>query len=82
ALGLRQDGNPTLYPRRKTQVAEHAIQNDLETAASRIVNIKRFSAEYFELVAANTSAENQLFAEQTADEELLVQLRGKLYRIE
>ena len=82
AQGVRQVGNQTLYKRGKTLVAENAIQIDLEKDASRIVNIKRFSAEYFELVAANTSAENQLFAEQTADEELLVQLRGKLYRIE
>jgi Ca-activated chloride channel family protein len=80
--GVRQVGNQTLYKRGKTLVAENAIQVDLEQDAARITNVKRFSAEYFELVAANTSAENQLFAEQSADEELLVQLRGKLYRIE
>jgi Ca-activated chloride channel family protein len=80
--GVRQVGNQTLYKRGKTLVAENAIQVDLEQDAARITNVKRFSTEYFELVAANTSAENQLFAEQSADEELLVQLRGKLYRIE
>lgn len=80
--GLRQIGNQTLYKRGKTLIAENAVQFDLEKEASRIVAVKRFSPEYFELIAANTATENQLFAEQAADEELLVQLRGKLYRIE
>jgi Ca-activated chloride channel family protein len=80
--GLRQIGNQTLYKRGKTLVAENCVEVDLEKEAANIVAVKRYSPEYFELVAANSVEENQLFAEQSPDEELVVKLRGKLYRVE
>lgn len=80
--GVRQIGNQTLYKRGKTLVAENCVEVDLDKEASKIVTVKRYSPEYFELVTANTVAENQLFSEQAPGEELVIQLRGKLYRID
>ena len=37
--------------------------------------------EYFELVRANTVYENRILATQKAGEELLINLRGQVYRI-
>ena len=42
---------------------------------------RSFSKEYFELVRANTVADNQLLASQRAGEELMVNLRGQTYLI-
>ena len=80
--GLRQIGNQTLYKRGKTLVAENCVEVDLEKEATNIVVVKRYSPAYFELVAANSVEENQLLAEQSPDEELVIKLRGKLFRVE
>lgn len=80
--GLRQIGNQTLYKRGKTLVAENCVEVDLEKEAANIVVVKRYSPAYFELVAANSVEENQLLAEQSPDEELVIKLRGKLFRVE
>jgi hypothetical protein len=80
--GLRQIGNQTLYKRGNTLVAENCVEVDLEKEAANIVVVKRYSPEYFELVAANSVEENQLLAEQSPAEELVIKLRGKLFRVE
>ena len=47
----------------------------------KIIEIERFSEDYFKLTAANTANENAVFARQPEKEELLIRLRGKIYRI-
>ncbi len=54
---------------------------DLEKDKANIEIVERFSDKYFELVKANNAAENQIFAQQQANDELLIQLRGKNYLV-
>ena len=79
---VRQAGNQTLYRRDgRVWVAEQAGKVDLEKDAAKIKAVKRFSDEYFDLVRKNTVEENQVLSTQRAGEELVVKLRGQLYRI-
>lgn len=79
---VRQVGNQALYRRGENLwVTPETSEVDLSEAAERIEDVELGSDEYFELVRANTAAENQLLATQQAGEELLVELRGQLYRI-
>ena len=48
------------------------VETDDLSKLDEIKQIKRFTTEYFELVAANTKFENQLLAAQAADENVLV----------
>jgi Ca-activated chloride channel family protein len=80
-LGLKTVGNQSLYRRGKIWITPSAAEVDLEKEAEKIVTIDRFTEEYFKLVSANTADENQLLASQQPDDELLIQLRGKVYRI-
>ena len=62
----------------------HTVYDDggvLDRDKDKIRTIDRFSEEYFRLVRANSVAENQVIASQQADEELLIELRGQVYRI-
>ncbi len=79
--GIRKAGNSTIYKRGQTLVADNAVDVDIEKDKSSIVNINRYSKEYFELVKDNSVVDNQIFAQQGVDEELVVRLRGKVYRI-
>jgi Ca-activated chloride channel family protein len=78
--GMRQVGSVTIYVRGKTLVAENATDVELESNAS-IIELKRFSDKYFELVSANTAEENLILSEQQEGETLVVKLRGDVYRI-
>ena len=73
-------GKDTLYRRGKTLIAANASDVDLDNSQD-IVEIERFSPDYFALIAANSKAENALLARQAEDQELIVRLRGKTYRI-
>ena len=53
---------------------------DLKKDADKIKEIRLFSTEYFELIRQNTVLENQLLATQQPNEELVVELRGQVYR--
>ncbi len=78
---VRQVGNQGVYRRRgNVWVASNAAKVDLDNADD-VKTVERFSEEYFELVRANTVAENQVLASQQPDEELVIQLRGQMYRI-
>src|SRR5262249_50312324 len=48
---------------------------DPEKDKDQIEVVERFSEKYFELVKVNSAAENQVFAQQQPEEELLVKLR-------
>ncbi|MCA9203835.1 MAG: VWA domain-containing protein [Planctomycetales bacterium] len=75
-------GNETLYKRGNLWVAENAKDVDPEKDKAKIKTIKRFSDDYFKLIAANTASENSVLARQQAGETLLIKLRGQAYRIE
>lgn len=96
ASNVRQSGNMALYARKKSGETNEGQSNasakqivvtpetaalDLEKDKAAIEVVERFSDKYFELVKANTAAENQIFAQQQPNDELLVQLRGKNYLV-
>jgi Ca-activated chloride channel family protein len=81
AEAVQTIGNETLYKRGKLWIAANAKDVDLEKDAEKIELIERFSDAYFKLTAANTATENAVLARQQAGEELLIKLRGQVYRI-
>ncbi|MDP6446815.1 MAG: hypothetical protein QF805_23690, partial [Pirellulaceae bacterium] len=74
-------GNEALYRRGKVWVASNAKDVDLAKDKAKMKQVTRFSEDYFKLVAANSAAENALFAQQQTGQELLIRLRGELYLI-
>ena len=80
-VNVQNIGNQTLYRRGKVWVTPQTAKLDLEKDAAKIKVVKQFSDEYFKLVRANTVAQNQLMSSQAAGEELVVELRGQVYRI-
>ncbi len=78
---VRNAGGKALYRRGRLWVTPETEKLDLEKDAGQIRTIDRYSKEYFELARKNTVAENQLLATQRDSEELLVKLRGQVYRI-
>ena len=81
-LNVRRAGNQGLYRRGEIWVAANATHVDLESDTDEIEVVQRMTEAYFELVRANTQAENQIFASQQASEKLLIALRGQVYLIE
>lgn len=79
--GIRNVGNLALYRRGRVWMTAATATLDLKKDADKITTITRYSKAYFELVRKNTVAENQVMASQQADEELMLKLRGKAYRI-
>ena len=77
---VRNIGNQALYQRGKTWVAANASEIDLKEAKN-IVEIERFSKKYFLLVKANTAEENLILSTQAEGEDLVIKLRGQVYRI-
>ncbi|MGV3605805.1 MAG: VIT domain-containing protein [Planctomycetaceae bacterium] len=75
-------GNTTLYKRGKLLVASSAEKVDPEKDSAKIQVVKRYSEEYFALVKGNSAEENAVLARQQDDEQLLLTLRGQVYRIE
>ena len=81
ATNVRQYDEQATYRRGRVWVAANAAAVDLEKDAEKIETVERFSDEYFELVRANTAGENQILAAQGKNEELVIRLRGQVYRI-
>jgi Ca-activated chloride channel family protein len=79
--GIRNVGNQTLYQRGKLWVDPAAAGLDPEKDKDKIVEIQRYTNEYFELVRQNNAQQNQLLATQQADEEIMIKLRGQVYRV-
>ena len=78
---VRRVGNRAIYQRGRQWIDSSATDVDPERDADSITVIERMSDEYFEIVRANTTEENRVLATQQADEELLIQLRGRNYLI-
>jgi Ca-activated chloride channel family protein len=81
AEAVQTVGNEALYKRGKVWIAQNAIGVDPEKDKAKIEDVDRFSDKYFKLISENTAEENALLARQQAGEELLVKLRGQVYRI-
>jgi Ca-activated chloride channel homolog len=77
---MRQVGSVTIYVRGKTLIADNAADVELENN-SAVIELKRFSDKYFELVTSNTAEENLILSQQQDDETLVVKLRDKVYKI-
>ncbi len=79
---VRQVGNQGIYRRGdNVWIASNATDVDPEKDEDKIRDVNRFSEEYFELVRKNTVEQNQVLSSQRGDEELLIRLRGQVYRI-
>ena len=74
-------GKETIYRRGKTLIVANARDVDLEKEKDTIVEIERFTENYFALIAENSKSENAVLARQTADQEMIIRLRGTVYRI-
>jgi uncharacterized protein YegL len=74
-------GNRALYRRGQQWIDSTVAGKTAETLNAEASTIVQFSAEYFKLVTANNVVENQMLATQQPGEELIVSLRGQLYRI-
>lgn len=81
-MGIVNQNGRTFYKRGKTVISANVSDVDLEKEKDKIVEIKRFSDQYFQLVEQNTADENAMLASQGVDDELIVQLRGQIYRIQ
>jgi Ca-activated chloride channel family protein len=79
---IRQVGkNYVLYRRGQIWMMPNTAGLDLEKDKDKVVQIKRFSDEYFNLVRANTSDQNAVMASQKSGEQLLVKFRDQAYNI-
>ena len=74
-------GNRAMY-RRGQQWVESGLTGTEMTQLNKDAKVvKQFSDEYFKLVAANSTSENQVLAVQKPGEEILISLRDQVYRI-
>ena len=79
--GVRQVDNQAIYRRGNVWIASNATGVNLKTDAAKIQTIERHSTKYFQLVKDNTVTENRIFATQRKADELVIRLRGQVYRI-
>jgi Ca-activated chloride channel family protein len=79
--GVRIMNNRALYRRGRQWIDSAIADKDLSRLNAEAKTIVQFSEEYFRLVAANSVAENQILATQQPGEELVVSIRGQVYRI-
>jgi Ca-activated chloride channel family protein len=78
---VRNVGQSTLYKRGNVWCAANATDIDLKRDKAKIIDIQRFTPEYFALIRANTTSENAILAQQQTGEELIVRFRSQTYRI-
>jgi Ca-activated chloride channel family protein len=74
-------GNQVLYRRGNQWYTPQTAKIDVDKDQSKIKVIERFSKEYFDLVHANSTADNQVLSAQGDKDELLVEFRGQAYLI-
>jgi len=79
---VRQIGNNyVLYRRGQIWMMPSTAKLDLEKDKDQVIQVKRFSEEYFALARANTREQNEVMASQKTGEQLLVKFRGQAYNI-
>jgi Ca-activated chloride channel homolog len=74
-------GNRALYKRGQQWIDSSLADRPVANLNAEARSITQFSDEYFKLAAANNLVENQILAAQQAGVELIVALRGQVYRI-
>ena len=74
-------GNRALYKRGRQWIDSAVSDKDIAKLNTEAKTIAQFSDEYFRLAAKNSVAENQILSTQQPGEELIVSIRGQLYRI-
>ncbi len=74
-------GNRALYRRGQQWIDSSLADQPVDRLNTQAKTVVQFSEEYFRLVAGNNLAENQILATQQPGEELVVSLRGQIYRI-
>ena len=77
--GIRKGNLATVFKRGKLLFSSNVA--DVKIEEVKPIELARFSDDYFELVEANTDEENEALSLQEKDEDLIIRLRGKLYRI-
>jgi Ca-activated chloride channel homolog len=80
-LNVQNIGNRALYKRGRQWIESTVADKDISKLNSEAKPITQFSDEYFRLAAANSLTENQMLSVQQPGEELIINLRGRLYRI-
>ncbi|HSW46113.1 MAG TPA: VIT domain-containing protein [Phycisphaerae bacterium] len=73
--------NRAFYKRGRQWIDSRVADREQEKLQREAKVIRQFSEEYFKLVAANSPTDNQVLAAQRPGEEILVELRGTVYRI-
>ena len=73
-------GALTLYRRGSVWYSEDVSSMDLEKDSNRIRVVERFSDEYFRIVQENNADQNAALAQQPDGQELVILLRGTVYR--
>jgi hypothetical protein len=74
-------GDRALYRRGRQWIDSTVTDKPVSALNAQARTVAQFSEEYFQLVRSNSSVENQILAIQQPGEELIVALRGRLYRI-
>ena len=80
-MNVQNIGNRALYRRGRQWIDSSVADKDLSRLEAEAKKIVQFSDEYFRLAAANSIADNQILAVQQPGEELIISIRGRLYRI-
>jgi Ca-activated chloride channel family protein len=73
--------NRALYRRGQQWIDSSIVDKDVAKLNAAAKTITQFSDEYFRLAAANSIADNQILAVQQPGQELIVSIRGQIYRI-
>lgn len=78
---VQNAGNRALYKRGRQWIDSAAADKDASKLNSEARRVVQFSEEYFRLARANSIADNQILSMQQPGDELIVSIRGQLYRI-
>jgi Ca-activated chloride channel family protein len=73
--------NKALYRRGQQWIDSSIADKDISKLNATAKTIAQFSDEYFRLAATNSVADNQILSLQQPGEELIVSIRGQIYRI-
>jgi hypothetical protein len=73
--------NKALYKRGQQWIDSSIADKDVAKLNAVAKTITQFSEEYFRLAATNSVADNQILSVQQPGQELIVSIRGQIYRI-